>query len=297
MVTSHDALRRDDGARWPWRTHRRCCATLRQPFAAGAGRAAPGPPARCRLQRWSRTSTRWRDHRGGRRPRFREGRHRQPRHGTCGRRLAGRACAAAASTAPHASGTSAANPHSPNVATIYEGSAAGHGGAQGVAAAGCACHGDHQPIHEVAGRRPHPARLPGARAAAAGLDEALAQAHALPGRRGIMVVSLDPAGPARATAAGVHVGVVGFDGEAVGVRSLHARLTPESIGKTAELRIVRAGRSRPAIPHGRSGVVSARASRDRWRRAGGGRRVGHRRPGPRRACACDGAGASRPAAG
>jgi S1-C subfamily serine protease len=73
------------------------------------------------------------------------------------------------------------------------------------------------------------------------LDEALAQAHALPGRRGIMVGSLDPAGPARA--AGVHVGdiVVGFDGEAVGVRSLHSRLTPESIGKTAELRIVRAG--------------------------------------------------------
>jgi S1-C subfamily serine protease len=74
------------------------------------------------------------------------------------------------------------------------------------------------------------------------LDEALAQAHALPSRRGIMVVSLDPQGPARA--AGVHVGdvIISFDGEAVsGVRGLHARLTPESIGRDAELRIVRAG--------------------------------------------------------
>jgi len=74
------------------------------------------------------------------------------------------------------------------------------------------------------------------------LDEALAQTHALPSRRAIMVVSLDPSGPARA--AGVHVGdiIVGLDGEAMsGVRSLHARLTPESIGKPAELKIVRAG--------------------------------------------------------
>lgn len=74
------------------------------------------------------------------------------------------------------------------------------------------------------------------------LDEALAQAHALPNRRGIMVVSLDPSGPARA--AGVYVGdiIIGLDGEAMtGVRNLHARLTPESIGKSAELRIVRAG--------------------------------------------------------
>ncbi|MBO0743167.1 MAG: trypsin-like peptidase domain-containing protein, partial [Hyphomicrobiaceae bacterium] len=47
------------------------------------------------------------------------------------------------------------------------------------------------------------------------LDEALAQAHALPSRRGIMVVSLDPNGPARA--AGVHVGdiIISLDGEAV----------------------------------------------------------------------------------
>jgi len=74
------------------------------------------------------------------------------------------------------------------------------------------------------------------------LDEALAQAHALPSRRGIMVVSLDPNGPARA--AGVHVGdiIISLDGEAVpGVRSLYARLTPESVGRNAELRMVRAG--------------------------------------------------------
>jgi len=74
------------------------------------------------------------------------------------------------------------------------------------------------------------------------LDEALAQAHALPSRRGIMVVSLDPNGPARV--AGVHVGdiIISLDGEAVpGVRSLYARLTPESVGRNAELKMVRAG--------------------------------------------------------
>ncbi len=74
------------------------------------------------------------------------------------------------------------------------------------------------------------------------LDEALAQAHALPSRRGVMVVSVDPNGPARA--AGVHVGdvIISLDGEAVpGVRSLYARLTPESVGRNAELRMVRAG--------------------------------------------------------
>jgi S1-C subfamily serine protease len=74
------------------------------------------------------------------------------------------------------------------------------------------------------------------------LDESLAQAHGLPGRRGIMVISLDPSGPARA--GGVHVGdiIVGVDGEAVvGMRGLHARLTPESVGKAAVLKVVRAG--------------------------------------------------------
>jgi PDZ domain len=70
------------------------------------------------------------------------------------------------------------------------------------------------------------------------LDEALAASLSLPDRRAIMVVSVDPNGPART--AGVLVGdvIVGFDGEAVsGVRSVFARLTPESVGKSAELKI------------------------------------------------------------
>ena len=74
------------------------------------------------------------------------------------------------------------------------------------------------------------------------LDEALAASLSLPDRRAIMVVSVDPNGPART--AGILVGdvIVGFDGEAVsGVRSLFARLTPESVGKSAELKMLRAG--------------------------------------------------------
>jgi S1-C subfamily serine protease len=74
------------------------------------------------------------------------------------------------------------------------------------------------------------------------LDEALAASLSLPDRRAIMVVSVDPNGPART--AGVLVGdvIIGFDGEAVsGVRSLLARLTPESVGKSAELKLLRAG--------------------------------------------------------
>ena len=74
------------------------------------------------------------------------------------------------------------------------------------------------------------------------LDEALAASLSLPDRRAIMVVSVDPNGPART--AGVHVGdvIVGFDGEPVSsVRNLFARLTPESVGKSAELRMLRAG--------------------------------------------------------
>lgn len=74
------------------------------------------------------------------------------------------------------------------------------------------------------------------------LDEALIQAHALPSRRGIMVVSLDPNGPART--AGLHVGdiIVGVDGQAVvGLRSLRSHLMPESVGRSAEVRVVRAG--------------------------------------------------------
>jgi S1-C subfamily serine protease len=74
------------------------------------------------------------------------------------------------------------------------------------------------------------------------LDEALAASLSLPDRRAIMVLSVDPNGPA--CTAGILVGdvIVGFDGEAVsGVRSLFARLTPESVGKSAELKMLRAG--------------------------------------------------------
>ena len=74
------------------------------------------------------------------------------------------------------------------------------------------------------------------------LDEALAASLSLPDTRAIMVVSVDHNGPART--AGVLVGdvIVGFDGEAVsGVRSLFARLTPESVGRSAELKVLRAG--------------------------------------------------------
>jgi S1-C subfamily serine protease len=74
------------------------------------------------------------------------------------------------------------------------------------------------------------------------LDEALAASLSLPDRRAIMVVSVNPNGPART--AGILVGdvIVGFDGEAVsGVRGLFARLTPESVGKSAELKMLRAG--------------------------------------------------------
>jgi S1-C subfamily serine protease len=57
-----------------------------------------------------------------------------------------------------------------------------------------------------------------------------------------MVVSLDPNGPART--AGLHVGdiIVGVDGQAVvGLRSLRSHLMPESVGRSAEVRVVRAG--------------------------------------------------------
>jgi S1-C subfamily serine protease len=74
------------------------------------------------------------------------------------------------------------------------------------------------------------------------LDDALAAVHAVPDRRASMVISVDPDGPARR--GGVLVGdvIVGFDGEAVpGLRSLLAKLTPESVGSVAELKILRAG--------------------------------------------------------
>jgi len=74
------------------------------------------------------------------------------------------------------------------------------------------------------------------------LDDALAAVHGLTDRRASMVVSVDPAGPARK--AGVLLGdvIVGLDGESVpGLRSLLARLTPESVGSVAEIKLLRAG--------------------------------------------------------
>jgi S1-C subfamily serine protease len=74
------------------------------------------------------------------------------------------------------------------------------------------------------------------------LDDALAAVHALTDKRASMVVSVDPDGPARK--AGVLVGdvVVALDGEPVpGLRSLLAKLTPESVGHVAELKLLRAG--------------------------------------------------------
>jgi S1-C subfamily serine protease len=74
------------------------------------------------------------------------------------------------------------------------------------------------------------------------LDEALAAVHGLSDRRASIVLSLDPDGPARK--GGILVGdvIVAFNGEAVpGMRSLVGKLTPDSIGKVAELRFLRAG--------------------------------------------------------
>jgi S1-C subfamily serine protease len=75
-----------------------------------------------------------------------------------------------------------------------------------------------------------------------GLDDALAAVHGLPDRRASMVVSVDPEGPARK--AGVLVGdvIVELNGESVpGVRSLLGKLTPESVGSVADLKLLRAG--------------------------------------------------------
>jgi S1-C subfamily serine protease len=74
------------------------------------------------------------------------------------------------------------------------------------------------------------------------LDDALAAVHALDDRRASMVVSVDPDGPARKS--GVLLGdvIVGFNGEPVpGMRSLLGKLTPESVGSVAELKLLRAG--------------------------------------------------------
>jgi S1-C subfamily serine protease len=74
------------------------------------------------------------------------------------------------------------------------------------------------------------------------LDEAIAAAQVLPDRRATMVVSVDPNGPA--AKAGVLLGdvIVSFDGEPVaGLRSLFARLSPETVDKAVELKLLRAG--------------------------------------------------------
>jgi S1-C subfamily serine protease len=74
------------------------------------------------------------------------------------------------------------------------------------------------------------------------LDDALAAVHGLGDPHASMVISLDPEGPARK--AGVLVGdvIVGFNGTAVpGLRSLLGKLTPESVGSIAELKLLRAG--------------------------------------------------------
>jgi S1-C subfamily serine protease len=74
------------------------------------------------------------------------------------------------------------------------------------------------------------------------LDESLAAAHGLADRRAIMVLSVDPQGPA--AKAGVLLGdaIVAFAGEPLpGMRGLFARLSPDAIDKPVELRILRAG--------------------------------------------------------
>lgn len=74
------------------------------------------------------------------------------------------------------------------------------------------------------------------------LDEAVATAHALSERRATMIVSVDPNGPAGK--AGLLLGdvIVAFGGEPMaGLRSLYARLSPESVDKPVELKILRAG--------------------------------------------------------
>jgi S1-C subfamily serine protease len=74
------------------------------------------------------------------------------------------------------------------------------------------------------------------------LDDALAAVHGLSDKRASMVVSVDPEGPARK--AGVLVGdvIIELDGGSVpGLRSLLSKLTPESVGTVAELKLLRAG--------------------------------------------------------
>jgi S1-C subfamily serine protease len=61
-------------------------------------------------------------------------------------------------------------------------------------------------------------------------------------RRGAMVVTLDPAGPAKT--AGIHQGdiIVGLGGAAVtGLRSLYHQLGPDAVGKKMAVDLIRAG--------------------------------------------------------
>jgi S1-C subfamily serine protease len=61
-------------------------------------------------------------------------------------------------------------------------------------------------------------------------------------RRGAMVVTIDPAGPAHA--GGLKQGdvIVAMDGEPVtGVRSVYQRLGPDSVGRRAAFDLLRAG--------------------------------------------------------
>ncbi len=74
------------------------------------------------------------------------------------------------------------------------------------------------------------------------LDDASAGVAALADRRATMVVGLEAGGPAQT--AGVLLGdiIVAFDGEPVAdLRSLFARLSPDSVDKAVELKILRAG--------------------------------------------------------
>ncbi len=73
------------------------------------------------------------------------------------------------------------------------------------------------------------------------LDAAIASANALPGQGGVMVLSADRNGPAGK--AGILLGdiIVSFNGEPIdGMRSLFARLSPETVDTSVELKVLRA---------------------------------------------------------
>jgi S1-C subfamily serine protease len=75
------------------------------------------------------------------------------------------------------------------------------------------------------------------------LDDALVQACSLPNPHGLMVVSLDPNGPARRAQMLIGDIVTAWNGEPVrSVRNVFRRLSSEIIGQKIELAIVRAGK-------------------------------------------------------